>query len=278
MLGPFDEPPIPGMIFSPINLVPKAGSKDEYRLIHDLVFPYDGINGVNNHIPECNSKVKYRHFDEVIDIAMKLGIGTHGGRVDIHFWNLPLREDQLFLMGFTLHGKIYINCTLPFGAASSCLIFEKVATLIQWIATNETKKDSISHYLDNFPLLGESLQETQDFMDEFTAILNKINLPVAENKTIGQTPFLIYLGLLLNSRDQVLVIPQPKIDKCTVLINNLLLAYRSRVTALVHDIQELAGQLNFICQAVPAGRHFLSSFYALAAPIKNEKVRPTHHR
>ena len=40
MLGPFDEPPLPDMVYSPLHLVRKAGNLDEYRLIHNLAFPY----------------------------------------------------------------------------------------------------------------------------------------------------------------------------------------------------------------------------------------------
>ena len=40
MLGPFDEQLIENMIFSPINIMPKPGTK-KYRLIHDLAYPYN---------------------------------------------------------------------------------------------------------------------------------------------------------------------------------------------------------------------------------------------
>ena len=100
----------------------------------------------------------YHHIDKVIDLALDLGILTHGSRVDIRhaFRNLGLREDQLWMMGISLIGKYYINASLPFGAALSCFIFEKVATPIEWIVANETKLKSLSHYLDDFPLLGKN--------------------------------------------------------------------------------------------------------------------------
>ena len=44
-------------------------------------------------------------------------------------------------------------------------------------------------------------------------------MPVAENKTISPTQFLIYFGLLLNFKNQVLAIPIEKRDKCTKLID-----------------------------------------------------------
>ena len=280
MLGQSDKQPLEEMNFSPINLVHKAGTKDEFHLIHDLSHPYDGINAVSNHIPDENAKVKYRHIDEVIDLGFKLRVKTNASCMDIRhaFRNLPLREDQLFLTGFTLNGKLYINSSLPFGASSSCFIFEKVATLVEWIVKHETKNKKLSHYLDDFPLLEKNWQETKTLTDQFIKIVQKIGLPIAENKTIRPTQFLIYLGLLLNFRDQVLAIPNEKKQDCIELIDELVVAYRNRQTVRVQSIQKLAGHLNFICQAIPVGRVFLGSLYALTALTHGEKVRPGHHR
>ena len=68
MLGPFKEPPLPNLIYSPINLVPKF--EDDFCLIHDLSYPYDGVNRINNCILLCNLRVCYHSIDDVIDIAL----------------------------------------------------------------------------------------------------------------------------------------------------------------------------------------------------------------
>ena len=278
MLGPFDEPPLPNLIYSPINLVPKG--EDDFRLIHDLSYPYDGVNSINDCIPPCNSRVRYHSIDDVIDIALRLGQTATGSRVDIAhaFRNLGIRFEDIRFLAFTLNGKIYLNVSLPFRAASSCCIFEKVATLLQWIVTNETGRDSISHYLDDFPLLGASWDETKRFVEAFYDIMARGRMLIAKHKTIGPTHCLLYLGLLLNFREQVISIPQEKRDVCIELIDIMLQAYRSRKTVVVKTLQSLAGHLNFLCQAVPAGKTFLSSLFALSASKNGEIVRPGHHR
>ena len=140
---------------------------------------------------------------------LKIGRSAKGIRTDIHhaFRNLGFRY-QIKYMGFTLQGKYYINVCLPFRAASSCLIFERVATLLEWIVVNETRRRYISHYLDDFPLLGHSNHNAQAFLDSFLDIMGQIGMSIAENKTIGPTPFLVYLGMLLNFLDQVLAVPE----------------------------------------------------------------------
>ena len=157
ILGPFDEPPLPDMVFSPLNIIPKAGSEGEYQLIHDLAYPYNS-QSLNSCIPQEEASVQYRYLEDVINMAMEIGTSAWGARIDVKhaFRNLPIHFDDLQLLGFTLNNKYYINSTLPFGASSSCAIFERVSTALQWIIANETQKLWISHFLDDFPLLEQS--------------------------------------------------------------------------------------------------------------------------
>ena len=199
MLGLFDEPPFEQMVFSPINIVPKAGSVNKYQLIHDLKFPYND-QSVKGCIPEENSMVKYHHIDEVIEMAMAIGTCIKGARCNVEaaFRHESVHFSQLFLLGFTFNRKYYINSSLPFRAASSCQIFEKVACTLQWIITDQTGCVYISHFLDDFPLLGISHEDVCLFIADFYAIMDKIGMPVAKEKILGPTDMLEYLGLILN--------------------------------------------------------------------------------
>ena len=46
----------------------------------------------------------------------------------------------------------------------------------------------------------------------------------------------------------------------------------------VKTIQQTATALNFICQALPAGRPFLSSLYCLTRTVHGERRAAGHHR
>ena len=72
MLGPFDEPPLPDMVFSPLHLVPKTGSENKYRLIHNLAFPYNE-ESVNRSILPEESSVQYHYIGELIEMAINWG-------------------------------------------------------------------------------------------------------------------------------------------------------------------------------------------------------------
>ena len=183
------------MVYSPLNIVPKAGSPMEFQLIHDLAYPYTD-QSVNSCIPPSNASVQYHYIDEVMEMALKLGTATWGARIDIKhaFRNQPMHKDDLHLLGFTFMGKHYINSSLPFGAASSCLIFEWVASALQWIITDQTGITTISHFLDDFPMLRQSEPQLKQFMLQFMHIMKDIGMPIADDKTLGPTQILEYLG------------------------------------------------------------------------------------
>lgn len=60
---PFDSPPFPYFISSPLGIVPKS-DPGKFRIIHDISFP-DG-NSVNLFIPSENSKVQYDTIDRIV--------------------------------------------------------------------------------------------------------------------------------------------------------------------------------------------------------------------
>ena len=140
ILGPFDKEPYDNMVYSPINLVPKLKSK--FRLIHDLSHPWDRKLSVNACIPDRNSKVKYHYIDDVIRLVLELRMSMTGSCMDVNnaFRNLPVNEQDLPVLVFTLNSKTYINATVLFGAALSCKIFKQVATLIEWIVKYHTDR------------------------------------------------------------------------------------------------------------------------------------------
>ena len=128
MLGPYNYPPLPNLICSPLNLVPKAGDSSKYHLIHNLAHPYNR-NSVNVNIPDSEATVSYLKFDEVIKLALKHGPGAVASKVDYDsaFRLFPIIVDDLCLLGFTLNDRYYINSSMAIGSCSSCKIFEEFA-------------------------------------------------------------------------------------------------------------------------------------------------------
>ena len=271
--------PLPNMVYSPLNIVPKAGKPGQWRLIHDLAYPYNN-QSINSCIPDTFSSVEFHYLDEVVQMAQDIGLSAWGACIDIKhaFQNLPIHYDDLHTLGFTWCGLHYINSSLPFGMASSCAIFEKVATALQWVVSHVMGSHLILHYLDDFPLLAPSKPQLIDFMNQFYTIMGHIGMPLASDKTLGPTQCLPYLGLELDFHCQVLLIPEEKQSKCSSLIEEVLLTYQSKKKTTVKKIQKVAGSLNFICQALPAGKPFLHSLYTLTKSSGCSIRKSGHHR
>ena len=281
MLGPFDTPPFENMVFSPINLVPKAGSEGKFWLIHDLSYPYTE-DSINTCILQERCRVHYTRLDDVIDIALQIENSTIACRLDIRtaYRNAPLNFRSVVVLGLSINGKIYVNVCLPFRAGSSCAIFERIATIIEWIVKYHGKIPYLKHYLDDYIMLANSLSALIHQMQKFTDIMVAIGMPLAEEKTLGPGPVIEFLGMVLNFFQQLLQIPKKKKDRCLELLNEMVGLYHTRQKVTVKQVQHLVGHLNFICQALPAGRPFLVSLYRLtASPAGSAKpVKAGHQR
>ena len=91
---------MPGLVYSPINIVPKSNRL--HCLVHDLSFPWNGHDAVNDCIPECNSNVHYKHIDNVIRMAQEMGSEIAGVRTNIAhaFRNLSIRLEDVSVLAF----------------------------------------------------------------------------------------------------------------------------------------------------------------------------------
>jgi len=98
--GPFKDPPIQGLVCSPIGLVPKS-TPGKYRLIHNLSWPRgESVNDFIDSIEEA--RVSYSSFDSVIHKIVGMGKGTLLAKVEIRsaFRLLPVHPDDYRLLGF----------------------------------------------------------------------------------------------------------------------------------------------------------------------------------
>ena len=104
-----------------------------------------------------------------------------------------------------------------------------------------------------------------------------IGMPIAVDKTLGPTQQLEYLGLTLDFCLQVIKIPEAKRLKCLDLLNQFLQAKYDKKNVTAKKVQQLAGSLNFICQALPAGRPFLASLYRMTRGHNGVKLKAGNH-
>ena len=132
------------------------------------------------------------------------------------------------------------------------------------------------NYLDDylFVVLLQRLCNTQ--LDAFLHICNQIGLPISIDKTVRATTLLTFLGFLIDTINQVVLIPAEKITRAinmiTFILDKTLTAKTSKITVL--QLQRVCGFLNFIGRAIVSGRAFTRRLYAR---LENNNLRPHHH-
>ena len=267
ILGPFQHKPLPTLFCVPINIIEKTTSSGLYRLIQDFSYPYNNdANGVNAMVPKENKKVSYSGIDDVARMALQLGPNSWAMQIDIKhaFKCLPLHPSQWQYTGFKFRGAYFIQTQTPFGASASCLHFEKVARLLRWIIQKQYQKACITNYLDDFWLTQKSRNELQEFAALFTRIIEgEIGFPISHNKTLGPATCLEFVGLTADLTHLRILLPEDKRQKALCIINKLILAHNAGSFVTVKDLECCTGILNYACQAIPIGRPWLQSCYAL---------------
>ena len=268
--GPFSSPPLQDFRVSPIKVVPKK-TPGSFRFIHNLSFPYDEGMSVNSSIPRDRVSVRYCTLDDAIAHINQVGKGAWLAKTDIKsaFRIIPITPAEHHLLGFTWLGKFYYDTTIPMGCSMSCSIFEAFSTAIQWVAQNKLRIPRIVHVLDDFLIIADSEREAKDQLNRFITFCNNCGIPIASEKTEGPATTLMFLGIVLDVRQALAILPRDKVLRCSQMLKNAL----SKKKITLHALQSLLGSLNFACRAIVPGRAFLRRLY----PLCSKALKPYHH-
>ena len=265
--GPFESPPFPNLQCSPIGLVPKH-EPNTFRLIHHLSFPAG--ESINDFIDKDLCTVRYASFDRAVDLVMQAGDGAWLAKSDIKsaFRLIPVAPSDYELLGFKFGGQYYFDKCLPMGCSISCSLFEAFSTFLEFQVRQLSHSEWVTHYLDDFLLVGVSSTACESLLRVFTDVCAVLGVPIAWEKTTRPSQTITYLGLEIDAvRGQVRVPP----DKVVQLREQIQATLRKkRVTVKV--IQSLLGSLNFVCRAISPGRAFTRRLIALT----RGQVAPHH--
>ena len=228
--GPFKKIPFDTYIQSPIGLVLKDGGHDT-RLIFHLSY-LRNVNppkSLNVNTPNELCSVAYPDFNKAIMLCLRAGVGCKMSKSDMKsaFRNLGVLKRHwcwLIMMAKSpLDGETYhfVDKCLPFGAAISCAIFQAFSNAVAHIVRFKTKMDNVN-YLDNFLFVALLLAKCDVQMDIFLKVCADINFPISGEKTFFSTTTMVFLGFLIDSVVQLVLIPQDKLQKGIHMIDNIL--------------------------------------------------------
>lgn len=266
--GPFQNRPIYSLRVSPIGIVPKK-EPGEYRLIHHLSHPSG--QSLNDFIDQKLCTVRYTQFDEAVHMLQDLGKNCKIWKVDIKsaFRLLPVHPKDFDQLGYKFDSNYYIDKCMPFGCSISCSTFEKFACFLEFCMKRRMSSGKLLHYLDDYLGGDKSYDASRMLMQNFVKLLMEMNVPMADEKTVGPVSVLCFLGLELDSDEMVVRMPTDKIKEIIARIK--LALTKEKVT--LRFMQSLIGQLSFASRVIYPGRPFCRRLINATCGL----TKPFHH-
>ena len=268
--GPFKFKPFPNFIVSPLGVVPKK-NPGSYRMIHHLSYPRNSGCSENEHIPKELTSFAYAGIQDAISYIKKLGKGCYMSKTDVQsaFRIMPIHRSDYHLLGFSWEGEYYYDKAVPFGASSSCRLFEATSKALEWIAITKPCCMAVVHLLDDFLFLNSTMQGYMHDLNTFLTLCKDISVPIAVDKTVDACTSITFMGICLNSDQMQASLPDDKMLKC----RELLQLYSRKDSCTLRELQSLLGYLNFCCSIITCGRAFLRRLTNLTIGIQ----KPFHH-
>ena len=281
--GPFEEIPFSdSFIQSPIGLVPKDG-RASTRLIFHLSYPRNDSNtSVNANTPKEICTVKYPDFTQAVRLCLKEGKHCYCSKSDWKsaFRHFPIKRKFWRFLIMKARNPLdkkwyfFIDKCMPFGSSISCAHFQTFSNAILHVMTFKTGKENVN-YLDDFLFIALLRWLCDRQTRVFLHLCEEINFPVSMEKTVWSCTHITFLGMLLDSDRQLILIPQEKLERALVQIERMLANCKRKAKIL--DIQKLCGLLNFLTRAIYPGRPFLMRLYNSLSGEKTQKLKQHHH-
>jgi hypothetical protein len=183
---------------------------------------------------------------------------------------MPIHPSDYPLLGLTWRDAFYFDKCLPMGCSSSCALFESFSTSLEWVAKIKLCIPHVAHILDDFLFVTRSRLQGLAALERFSRMCKIIGIPLVEEKTVGPSNILDFVGIQLDTCLMEARLPPDKIQKCLLLLNQ----YLGLEKATLRQLQSLIGLLNFTVCVVSPGRPFLRRLIDLTIGLK----RPTNHR
>ena len=268
LLGPFKQSPFKTHVISPLGLVPKK-DPGEFRVIHHLSYPSG--KSINDGIPREFATVHYTTISDAIKHIVSFGNDCYLAKSDIKaaFRIIPIHPMDYHLLGMKWHGLYYFDKCLPMGASSSCSIFERFSTFLEWIIQQKIGNAKVIHVLDDFLFIARSEFECQRALDIFLKVMSDIGVPIAPEKTFKPTKYIQFLGVDLDTQNMLACLPEEKVKKFSDLIDEFL----GVKSVTLKKMQSLTGMLNFSCGVISPGRAFSRRLYNLTIGVQ----KPYYH-
>ena len=262
--GPYSKSNLASIQISRFGVIPKRHQQNSWRLIIDLSHPK--TNSVNDGIPKVLCGLSYITIEDAIHRIIQSGPNTQLAKLDIKsaFRLLPVHPADRHLLGMEWRNSIYLDTCLPFGLRSATKLFNILADLLEWIASQRGVSVCL-HYLDDFLTMGPPASPTcQSNLDILTTTCEELGIPLAMEKLEGPSTTLTFLGVEIDTAKMEIRLPDDKLQR----IRQELITWMGKKKATKRHILSLVGLLQHATKVIRCGRSFVSRMYAAAAKVK----------
>jgi hypothetical protein len=192
------------------------------------------------------------HMQSMQDAVALSSPGCFYGKLDISdcFLSFPVHPDSQRFLAFELDGTHYRFTRLPFGLSSAPLWTDRFLQCIDFAL----KQAGLSHvrYCDDFLFVAPTAESLRAALRLAQDILQRHGLVVNPDKTEGPAQSITFLGLGIDSVDQVLFVPDDKVGELLQLAGDM----RDRTHTKLRHLQSLIGKFSFAAAVLPGARPF----------------------
>ena len=203
--------------------------------------------------------------------AVLIGKGSLIAKIDIKaaYRLISVAPHQRHYLGMAWKNQIYMDSMLPFGFRSAPKIFNAIADALEW-CISKAGVEWIYHYLDDFTVLGlPGTEQCAQNLHTLQTVCRELGVPLAPEKQAGPSTTIEFLGIIIDTVQQELRLPEDKLAK----LKDLTTQWKSRKSCTKQELESLLGVLQHALTVIPAGRAFLQQVISLLSMTK----KPHHH-
>ena len=256
--------PMTPLQISPFGIIPKKSKPGKWHLIIDLSSPAGW--SVNDGIEKELCLMSYISIDRVVDYILRFKPGALMAKIDIKqaYRNIPVHPDDRHLLGMQWKEEILVDKVLPFGLRSAPIIFSAVADALQWVIENKGA-NPVFHYLDDYITVGPPASDVcLRNLDTIKHSCGLLGVPLEEGKSEGPATCITFLGMELDSVSKIIRLPDDKLEKLRLLLED----FGGRKAMRKRELLSLIGYLQHAAKVVKQGRSFVRWLIDLASLVR----------
>jgi hypothetical protein len=160
-----------------------------------------------------------------------------------------------------------IDSRLPFGAAKSCQIFQRISDAVARMM--DRRGMSVITYIDDMLCVADTELDCLLSFNTLIELLEELGLDINWKKVSLPCQKIVFLGVEMDSVSRKLTLPPKKLIELCQLVKTW--TKKRRATKL--ELQQFIGKLNWACRVVRGGRTFLRRLQDLTCKV----LESNHH-